>query len=272
MPVDAPQTKPSAFGDLSDQAAGLRRLFQRKRARVIAFCGGKEGGFLENLARALAEQGRRVAVLDGRSGIDAPQSFADLARRDYAFDPQQFENPVRISCRGCSEAARLSDLPPQAQSRLLDRLAAIQQASDFVLIDTEQALREALEQVRELIVVTTPREQDVLDAYRQVKTFQALHGHAGCRVYTIIESGADSRSGQRAAENLIATARRFLSLPLHHLGLAEPDDPSTFGSLATRLLSTSVPSLGDVAIEACIAHMLQTDSEFRAAPPALLLQ
>lgn len=272
MPVDAPQTKPSASGDPSDQAAGLRRLFQRKRARVIALCGGKDGGFLAKLASALAGQGRRVAVLDGRSAIDAQQSFADLARRDYAFDPQQFENPVRISCRGCTEPARLSDLPPQAQSRLLDRLAAIQQASDFVLIDTEQALCDALEQVRELIVVTTPRERDVLDAYRQVKTFQALHGHAGCRVYTIIESDADSPSGQHAAENLIATARRFLSLPLYYLGSAKPNDQSTFGPVATRLLSTSVPSVGDVAIEACIAHMLQTDSEFRAARPALLLQ
>lgn len=262
------------MSDLADQAEGLRRIFGRRRARIVAICSSSGArSLIYPLASALAKLGQRVVLLTDHGDAPNRPTFSDLARRDYVADPKDCGNPITlcVSSSG-NDPLRLSNFSPRAQSRVLDQLAAIQRRSDVVLIDAERTLSDALAQVREMIIVTTPRDESVLSAYAKIKAFSVGHHNSACRVYTVLDSAGEHQRGARAARNLDGTARRFLALQIEQLGSVDPREPATYQAIAEAWRGSPAKPVGEVAIEACIAHLFQPHLAASEESTALLLQ
>lgn len=244
-------------------------MFGRRRARVVAVLGVDDDDIIaQRLAAALAAQAKRVMLLTDRPGF-ASLTFADLACDAYAFDPHQFGNLVQISSAAADYQSRLIDFQARAQTLLFDRLAALQQVSDIVVIDAEGSLCDALAQTREVVVAVSPLDEDVLRSYADIKSFTAMHGNTDMGVYTLIEHASSDERADRLARNLAATARTFLSLDIHHLGCIDRRNPATIEKIAMRLAQATQTALSPVAIETCVAYLFQSGTSASAASPAL---
>lgn len=185
-------------------ARGLPR--RTRRAKVVTFSSGKGGvgktNTCINTAIVLAQCGHRVVVVDADLGMAnadvlcgitptrrlehfvgvsdlsvsgrprTPHEAAALAERTLADLAIDAPGGFRL-IPGAVGIARMAELSPREQARLVAGLADLDREADYILIDTGAGLgREVLSFMSTAdlpVVVTTPEPTAIADAYALIK-------------------------------------------------------------------------------------------------------
>jgi flagellar biosynthesis protein FlhG len=234
-----------------DQAVGLRALSAEPRAyrlrhaeggpHVVAVTSGKGGvgktQLSANLAVALAQDGKRVLLLDADLGLASLDLALGLSPDANLLSVLKGERTVReIIVEGPSGVHLIPACPGRydmanltvAQREHLWTL--VQEASadfDVLIIDTGAGIGSSAvgfaSYAHDVLLVTTPDPTALRDAYAMAKV---LHRRAGVERVQVIANQVDSeRAGAELHERMRAIVNRFLTLDLAYLG-AIPLDPS----------------------------------------------
>jgi flagellar biosynthesis protein FlhG len=140
----------------SDQAAGLRRLFNRRQLKVVSFASGTPGvgktSIIANVATALARQGQEVLIVDENTGQTHMSAFFGAPHQG---DLLQVLNRKRtLEEVLCCPVPGVSILPAGKAARQLGHLSASQQAA-------MQEGVNALERSVDILLVDTSPDHDI---------------------------------------------------------------------------------------------------------------
>lgn len=133
-----------------DQAAGLRRMFNRRQLRVVTFASGSPGvgktSMVANVAVALARLGLEVLVVDENGGAGHMGTFfgihpqGDLLQvlnRQRPLEQVLFSPVPGVSVLPAGMAARqLGRLSLAQQQAMLAGMSSLERPVDVILVDT----------------------------------------------------------------------------------------------------------------------------------------
>lgn len=133
-----------------DQAAGLRRMFNRRQLRVVTFASGSPGvgktSMVANVAVALARLGLEVLVVDENGGAGHMGTFfgihpqGDLLQvlnRQRPLEQVLFTPVPGVSVLPAGMAARqLGRLSLAQQQAMLAGMSSLERPVDVILVDT----------------------------------------------------------------------------------------------------------------------------------------
>ena len=196
---------PENFGD---QAAGLRRLFGQQSTHVIAFVAGQTGVgnslIVANLAAALARQGKEVLILDEHRRDGVASCFGALSRNDLyqvingdktisdvllTVAPNIRILPVQKAIK------KLTDLSADQQETFVERIAALDRVSDFVLVDASMDHPLGISPLglaaHETVVVMSARSDAIKEAYALIKKISLCYARKNFRILVNKARGAD---------------------------------------------------------------------------------
>ncbi len=217
----------------------VKRLAVTSHARTIAITGGKGGvgksNVAVNVALELAFAGWRVSLLDA----DLALANADLlmglnpqfhlghvlsGQRTLAEVVIETDGGVRL-IPGGSGIEELANLSRAQQQTLIAELSAMEDASDFMIIDTPAGIAHnvtsVLRAAGEVIIVTTPDPTAVVDAYATIKVLH--HQSPANPVGIVVNDVVGIGDAEETFAQIQAAATRFLQHPLEHLGTIPRD-------------------------------------------------
>jgi flagellar biosynthesis protein FlhG len=196
------------------------------RRRTIAFTSGKGGvgksNLVLNTGLLLARQGRRVALLDGDLGLanltvlmgQAPKyDLRDVIAGDKRIRDIVMEGPngllVIPAGSGVAELASLSEAD---RSGLFEQLHDIEEAVDFLLIDTGAGISDTVLSLilasDESVVVTQPEPTALADAYALMKV--VIQQFPAYPFHVLINMVRDGRQARQVQRSLAEILTRFL--------------------------------------------------------------
>ncbi|MCX7166909.1 MAG: hypothetical protein NTV11_11615 [Rhodocyclales bacterium] len=250
----------SISGAATDQAAGLRRLFGARAARVVAFVSGREAcgrtTLLVRTAAALAEAGQAVVIIDENTGADnvhsafgmkAKHDLLDLVRDGYPIARLAQPVAARLSVMSAAKfAADVQYVDAPAARRLDAALRQLQEGSSFVLIDCAarngQHLSPLALATPHMAVVVAAQSSAITRAYALIKRLAQERGRDGFHV--AITRARTEQEALAIFHNMRQTAREHLGVRLEYLGSARvPMADNLAGALQSRL--SPAPEEGD---------------------------
>jgi len=194
--------------------------------KVITVASGKGGvgktNFTLNLGLALSEFGKRVLILDadlGLANIDVILGIAPRFNLYHVINGEKdlsdiiFEGPNGIKViPGGSGIYELADLKEWQLERFLIKFSALENESDYLLIDTGAGLSKNVLNFAlaadEIFIVTTPEPTSLTDAYGLIKTINK-HKFTGI-IKVIVNRAITYKEGELAANKLKIVVNRFL--------------------------------------------------------------
>jgi flagellar biosynthesis protein FlhG len=228
----------------ADSARGART--DARPARAVAVTGGKGGvgksSFVVNVALELAEAGRRVTIFDADLALANADVLFGLSPKLHlghvlagrnSLDEVVIEaaSGVRL-IPGGSGVRELAELSRDEHTRLVAELRAMEQASDFMLIDTAAGVggnvMGVLRAAAEAVVVTTPDPTAVVDAYATIKVMHQLAPRTP--VWVVVNNAVGVGDAEAVFGQLSAAAARFLKRELNFLG-SVPHDAELAGAV-----------------------------------------
>lgn len=231
-----PDPKPSAA---SNRSPGAERPRNDTHARTVAITSGKGGvgksNFAVNVSLELAALGRRVSLIDG----DMALANADVL---LGLKPQYHLGHVLAGQRTLEEVVlrvgrgvrlipggsgfeELANLSHDQHTRLIAELRAMEDNSDFLIIDTAAGIAHnvmgVLRAAAEVIIITTPDPTAVVDAYATIKV---LHYQSPTKPISIVVNDVVGIGDADYIFNRLHDAiSRFLNHETHHLGTIPRD-------------------------------------------------
>jgi flagellar biosynthesis protein FlhG len=276
---------------MMDQATELRKLVLRalrERAaetgpppRFVVVVGGKAGvgvtSLVVNLAVALGEQGARVVIVDADMrhsdvallcGIRVQTSVADVlsARRDIHEVLQRGPAGVQI-VPGLWAPGQPFDSSQTGQQRLLRQFRQLGPHADAVILDggsgSGPLIRRFCEAADDVLLVSTPDGEAVMDTYARVKT--SLHDVLRGRLRLIVNRCVDPQQMADVHRRLEHSLRRFLGMHMDLLGYV-PEDPQVHHAGSSgRPFALSAPECPAAhAIQQLAQQMAGDDCQQRA--------
>ena len=237
---------------VSDQARELRRIVELHRQetrnsgnlRTIAVLSGKGGvgksNFSVNLACALAEQGRRVILLDADlglanvdmlCGITAKYNLANLIDGSRGLDDilVQFSHNVWV-LPGGSGIRELADLDESHLEALIEELGKLEDRADILLIDTGAGIHRGVltfaMAADTAILITTPEPTSIRDAYGVLKALTTAPAGGGLKndIAFVVNMANSETEGQEVANRIRMAANQFLGISVNYMGCILKDD------------------------------------------------
>lgn len=223
----------------TDQAAGLRRMLELPKSRVITVLSAlqedEKSGMLVNLGACLARQGREVLLVDARAtgnsvgawlNADPVCSLLDVARQQRTM-----QDAIKMVAKGLS-VTMLSKYAPMTagaaneNSRRLSRAFDVAtHRSDLVIVDSEIDINDAFPLASldesELVIQVSAHPATIKAAYGLIKR---LNGRIGRRAYGVLVSGATEKEARLVYANMAQAAGRYLAVPLHFVGFVPEDE------------------------------------------------
>ncbi len=219
---------------------GQRSNSAQKHACTIAITGGKGGvgksNVAVNLAIELAVNGRRVSLLDADLALANADVLLGLnpkfhlghvlaGEKSLAEVVIETEDGVRLIPAG-SGIEELANLPQFQQQRFIAELSAMEDESDFLIIDTPAGIGHNVTSVMSaasaVIIVTTPDPTAIIDAYA---TLKVLHQHSPSKpVWVVVNDVVGIGDAEQTFGQIQNAAMRFLRHPLTYIGTI-PRDP-----------------------------------------------
>lgn len=246
----------SSIGSISDQAAGLRRLFRARSAPAVAFVSGREAcgrtTLLVRTATALAEAGEAVVIIDENSGADNVHAAFGMKPRHDLLDLvngnlpiQQLVQPAaaRLSVMAASRfVADVRNVDATAAARLDGALKQVQEGSSFVLIDCAVGQGQHLSPLAlaapRMAVVVAAQSSAITRAYAMIKRLSQERGRDGFHV--AITRAKTDQEALAIFHNMRHTAHEHLGVRLDYLGSARvPTVDHLANALQSSLLQTS---------------------------------
>ena len=223
-----------------------------------------------NLAFALANQEKRVLLVDGDLGLANVDVLLGLEVRanvrdilDRGADPLETVVAVTPSLGvlpASSGVPEMANLGPDDQDLLGEVLRTVAAPFDHVLVDTAAGLGPAVLWFNTLadysLVVTTPDPTALTDAYALIKVLARHYQHRHFQV--IINNVQGEMEARQTFETLEQAAARFLDLHLNYLG-AVPADPAVKRALRSQapFLEQSPQSPASQALKTMAARMMR---------------
>jgi flagellar biosynthesis protein FlhG len=224
---------------MPDQAEQLRRLVMNSAPRgdgeialppTIVVTGGKGGvgstTVAINLAAALAQNGRRTVFVDAAPNADAAKLLGIDVERGNSLDDvlsgalsatdALCEGPAGISLlAGQWASERAPDRSALSLERLLEQMQSLAEVADTLVIDSGNGVtnwtRRLWEQASLVLVVTTPDDVAVMDAYATIKRgWPEINDEMGVDLRVLVNACQDTATAADVQSRLSASCRRFL--------------------------------------------------------------
>jgi len=211
-----------------------------KTAKVITVTSGKGGvgktNITINLAIALSEMGKRVAILDadfGLANIDVMLGIIPkLTLVDVIYNNRNIlevltDGPKNIKfISGGSGVEELVKLDKEQLKRFIANISLLDKLADVVLIDTGAGISESVMSfvmaANEVILVTTPEPTSITDAYALIKAVSNRDRNKNIKV--IVNRAENANEAKDILTKLSVVAGKFLTIDLHPLGFIPQDE------------------------------------------------
>jgi flagellar biosynthesis protein FlhG len=206
----------------------------------IAITSGKGGvgksNVAVNVAVQLAGAGWRVSLLDADLalanadvllGLNPKYHLGHVLAGERSLDEVIVETPEGLRLiPGGSGIEGLANLSKAQQRRFIAELTAMEDESDFLIIDTPAGIAHnvttVLDAASAVIIVTTPDPTAVVDAYATLKVLHRAHPTKA--VWLIVNDVVGVGDAEQIFNQIRSAAQRFLQHPLEHLGSIPRDE------------------------------------------------
>jgi flagellar biosynthesis protein FlhG len=208
--------------------------------QVIAVTGGKGGvgktSVSINLSVALAQMGRRVALLDadlGLANIDvllglsAKHTLEDVLAGTHSLSQIMLTGPGGIRIIPASSGTqRMAQLGAMEHAGLIHAFSELGEELDVLIIDTAAGIAESVvsfvRAANEVLVVVCDEPSSITDAYALIKLLNRDYGLTRFRVLASMTRTA--QEGQTLFNKLTQVTDRFLDATLQFVGSVPFDD------------------------------------------------
>ncbi|PYE32739.1 flagellar biosynthesis protein FlhG [Idiomarina fontislapidosi] len=212
-----------------DQASGLRKMNQSK-VKVIAVTGGKGGvgktNISLNMAIAMAEQGKRVLVLDadlGLANVDVMLGLRVQKNLSHVLSGQAelkdilIEGPAGIRIVPATSGTRsMIDLDETQHAELIRAFSDLQGDFDVLVIDTAAGIGNTVVRfaraAQDVMLVVCDEPTSITDAYALMKVLSKEQDVFKFKV--VANMVRNLREGQLLFNKLTKVTDRFLDVAL----------------------------------------------------------
>lgn len=209
-------------------------------AAVLAITSGKGGvgktNIAANLSICLAARHQRVMLLDADLGLGNLDVILNIqsrynlshvvsGRRSLEEIVHVGPTGIEVICGG-SGIETLANLNAFQRQRLIEGLDALQDRSDYLVIDTGAGIQSGVVGFclasDQTLVVTTPEPTAMTDAYAMIKVLAANH-YAG-RISLLVNMAQSVAEGRTVYRQIADVASRFLNTPVYEAGVLCRDE------------------------------------------------
>lgn len=208
--------------------------------QVIAVTGGKGGvgktSVSINLAVALAQMGRRVALLDadlGLANIDvllglkAKHTLEDVLAGTHSLPEIMLTGPGGIRIIPASSGTqRMAQLGAMEHAGLIHAFSELSEQLDVLIIDTAAGIADSVvsfvRAANEVLVVVCDEPSSITDAYALIKLLNRDYGVTRFRV--LASMTRSTQEGQGLFNKLLQVSERFLDATLQYVGCIPFDE------------------------------------------------
>ncbi|WP_341326109.1 MinD/ParA family protein [Methylotuvimicrobium sp. KM2] len=208
--------------------------------RVIAITSGKGGvgktNLSVNLGLALAEQGKRVALLDadmGLANVDVLLGMYPKFNLSHVLKGEKTLNEIIVTgpsglqvIPASSGLQHMSDLSTVEQAAVIRAFSDIDQDLDVLIVDTAAGISSSVinfaRACQEVIVVVCDEPTSLTDAYAFIKLLNRDYGLSRFHILTNMVQSA--QQGQNLFQKLTKVTDRYLDVTLQFAGAVPYDE------------------------------------------------
>lgn len=276
-----------------DQASGLRKMNSVSKIKVIAVSGGKGGVGKTNVSLntsiALAQQGKKVLVLDadlGLANVDVmlglrvQRNLSHVLSGECELDDIIIEGPAGIKIIPATSGTQsMVDLTPSEHAGLIRAFSDMQTEFDVLIVDTAAGISDMVlsftRAAQDVMLVVCDEPTSITDCYALMKLLSRDHGVYKFKVVANMVRSA--KEGQQLFAKLSKVTDRFLDVGLDLVAVipfdenirksvrkqkviveAFPESPAAiaFQSLASKISLWPVPHQPSGHLEFFIEQLL----------------
>ncbi|MGK0267954.1 MAG: flagellar biosynthesis protein FlhG [Paraglaciecola sp.] len=225
---------------IEDQASSLRRMNQSRLIKVIAVTGGKGGvgktNVTLNTAISLAQQGKRVMVLDadlGLANVDVllglrvEKNLSHVLSGECTLDEVLVEGPYGIKIAPASSGSQsMTELTATEHAGLIRAFSELQSKIDVLIVDTAAGISDMVlsfsKASQDIIMVVCDEPTSLTDAYALIKILNKEHGIFRFKI--VANMVRSMREGDELFSKLSKVTDRFLDVALELVAVIPFDE------------------------------------------------
>ncbi|MFB1015713.1 MAG: flagellar biosynthesis protein FlhG [Alteromonadaceae bacterium] len=276
-----------------DQASGLRKMQDLQPVKVIAVSGGKGGvgktNVSLNTAIALAQQGKKVLVLDadlGLANVDVmlglrvKRNLSHVLSGECGLDDIIIEGPAGMKIIPATSGRQsMVDLTPSEHAELIRAFSDMNTKFDVLIVDTAAGISDMVlsftRAAQDVMVVVCDEPTSITDCYALMKLLSRDHGVIKFKV--VANMVRSPKEGQQLFTKLTKVTDRFLDVTLELVAVipfdenirksvrkqqaiveAFPSSPAALAltTLAKKICNWSIPTQASGHLEFFIEKLL----------------
>lgn len=225
---------------IDDQASSLRRMNQSRLIKVIAVTGGKGGvgktNVTLNTAISLAQQGKRVMVLDadlGLANVDVllglrvEKNLSHVLSGECTLDEVLVEGPYGIKIAPATSGSQsMTELTPTEHAGLIRAFSELQSQIDVLIVDTAAGISDMVlsfsKASQDIMMVVCDEPTSLTDAYALIKILNKEHGIFRFKI--VANMVRSMREGDELFSKLSKVTNRFLDVALELVAVIPFDE------------------------------------------------
>lgn len=225
---------------IEDQASSLRRMNQSRLIKVIAVTGGKGGvgktNVTLNTAISLAQQGKRVMVLDadlGLANVDVllglrvEKNLSHVLSGECTLDEVLVEGPYGIKIAPATSGSQsMTELTPTEHAGLIRAFSELESQIDILIVDTAAGISDMVlsfsKASQDIIMVVCDEPTSLTDAYALIKILNKEHGIFRFKI--VANMVRSMREGDELFSKLTKVTNRFLDVALELVAVIPFDE------------------------------------------------
>jgi len=292
---------------LSDQAGELRRIVEQHKRKgkntgnlkTFTVLSGKGGvgksNFSVSLACAMADQGRKIVLLDadlGLANLDMLWGVTAKYKLSHLINGSKGLNEVLLPLEdnvwmlpGGTGLRELADMEEGRLVELIDNLGVLEDRADVLIVDTGAGIHKNVltfaAAADTVILMTTPEPTAIRDAYGVLKALKNLSGNSqeiseesnyknsaesglkSCEfksiekrdIVCVVNMANSEREGLEVANRIKMAASQFLGITVNYIGCVLKDP---FVEQAVRIRKPFCRLFPDSPAAACVKLMAET--------------
>jgi len=273
---------------LSDQAKELRLIVEQNRQKdkalgnlkTLTVLSGKGGvgksNISVNLACALAEQEKRIVLLDADLGLANLDMLCGITAKynlSHIIDGSKMLNEVLVMLEkniwmlpGGSGIKDLADLDERRLEELINNIGLLEERADVLLVDTGAGIHKSVlafaAAADTVVLVTTPEPTAIRDAYGILKALKNSAANDEIKdIVFVVNMAKSEQEGFEVANRLKMAASQFLDLSVRYIGCIFKD---SFVEQAVRIRKPFYRLFPDSPAARCIRSIVETLSNASA--------